>query len=475
MIPLAQEGAADTTSFSTVAVRDQPFEEALRAEVTKATANAWWSQVLTLTSRSAVETGDLLKGHVYLRADVADGGDEPSVAVILQEFGGQYRALRRTDIVPTEEWQRYDFEVTVPRDYAAEELTVALHLGSAVQTVEIADVRVEKVDPGVTPGAPTDDPPPPPEVEPPAPEPESTPIDGNPIDLGTIDVSLFGNLRPEGDLIIAAHRPEDMSGPGPAARATLSVVDAEGQKFSRAARVDVQAATDPVWNTQLTSPTTSLAIRRGDVLYGLFDVRGESNKESGGGQFTAWLQAPGTDATGVERPGGGTRGWTELRKLDGAPGPTWSRRFFSAVAQDDFAAGEVNLVFHLGVIPQTVEVANVTLWNLGPDGDVDSLARTRLTYEGQEPDAPWRAEAMARIDRHRKADLVVEVVDAAGEPVPGVDVHAVLHRHAFGFGTFMDNDSPVLGDSADDRRYRDVLFRYHNRLTAPSYAAQTWG
>ncbi|MEM9882212.1 MAG: endo-1,4-beta-xylanase [Planctomycetota bacterium] len=288
---------------------------------------------------------------------------------------------------------------------------------------------------------------------------------------------LLGGLNPDGQVLIAAHRPEDLRGPGPAAGegTTLRVVDVAGQGFGRAARVEVAHATDPVWNVQLTSPATTQPIRRGDVLYGFFDVRGESNKESGGGQFTAWLQAPGTDATGVKTPAGETRTWTDLRKLDGAPGTTWSRRFFSATARDDFAAGEVNLVFHLGVIPQTIDVANVTLWNLGADADLDKLARTRLTYEGQQPDAPWRAEATRRIDRHRKADLTVEVVDAAGRPVPDARVHAVLDRHAFGFGTFMDNDSPVLGDSPDDRRYRDVLFRYHNRLTAPSYAAQTWG
>ena len=236
----------------------------------------------------------------------------------------------------------------------------------------------------------------------------------------------------------------------------------DGQPFGQAARVVVAAATDPAWDVQLASPFNARPIGRGDVLFGYFDVRGESKRESGGGHFTAWMQAA-------------DRGWTELRKFEGAPGPAWSRRYFTTTARRDFPAGSVNLVFHLGLIPQAVEVANVMVWDLGPDADVGDLPQSSLSYDGRAPDAAWRAEAERRIDRHRKADLTVRVLDAAGDPVADARVGVELTRHRFGFGTFIENDSPVLRDTPDGRAYRDTLLSLFNRVTAPTYGAQTWG
>ena len=52
------------------------------------------------------------------------------------------------------------------------------------------------------------------------------------------------------------------------------------------------------------------------------------------------------------------------------------------------------------------------------------------------------AEAGERIERHRKADATVRVVDASGKAVPGAQVDAAQVQHEFLFGC---NASPVLG------------------------------
>ncbi|MEM1028493.1 MAG: endo-1,4-beta-xylanase [Planctomycetota bacterium] len=280
--------------------------------------------------------------------------------------------------------------------------------------------------------------------------------------VNEIDAELLEQLGPDARLIIAGNRPAELTGPGPSPHASIRLLSVEGESFTQAVRVAIREAVDPVWDAQITSPSTTGPIRRGDTLYGMIDVRGESNKESGGAQFTAWLQAP-------------EGRWRGLRKLEGAPGGRWSRRFFTAVAEEDFAAGEVNLVFHLGVIPQTFEAANILLWNLGPDADLDALPRTRLTYEGQSPDAPWRIEAQRMIDRHRKADLTIEITDREGRPILDAEVEVELQRHAFGFGTFISNDSAAIKQGENAERYREILTRYFNRVTAPTYGAQTWG
>ncbi|MEM1210906.1 MAG: endo-1,4-beta-xylanase [Planctomycetota bacterium] len=471
---IAEPGSGATVSVA--GVQGQPFRTAVRAEVTRTTDPVWAVQVLSQGSAFAVAPGDKLRGSYYIRAEPVNGST-PTVVGYFQKTKGTYEQLAYLDPKPTANWQKRTFEATANKVYAPGDLTVSFHLGSTPQVVEIAAVHVtlHKASASTrTPGAPPTrpnqtrtTPPTEPARTTGAPPTQAVP---NPI-----DPALLQRLGPNAKLLIAGNRPAALSGPGPAPGATLDVVAVSGEDFQQAARVHVPTATDPVWNAQLTTPASLGAIKSGDVLYGLIDVRGESRRESGGAQFTAWLQAPGTGDTGVKAPNGETRTWTELRKLDGAPGPRWSRRFFSVTATQDFAPGEVNLAFHLGVIPQTVDVANVLLWNLGPDADTSGLSHTRLTYEGQDPDAPWRVEAMRRIDQHRKADLTVEVSDRTRRPIPNAEVHVELTRHAFGFGTFLENDSPVLQDSADARRFVDVLTRYHNRLTTPSYAAQTWG
>lgn len=66
-------------------------------------------------------------------------------------------------------------------------------------------------------------------------------------------------------------------------------------------------------------------------------------------------------------------------------------------------------------------------------------------YQGYEADAPWRAEAAARIEAHRMADLRVRVVDAAGNALPGASVSVLQQRHEFGFGSAVQ--ARLLGDN----------------------------
>lgn len=427
-----------------VAVNGQPFERAVRVAVNTKTDPVWAAQIISSAATRTVVPGDVIEGEYYLRADPVNGSTPEIVGYFRSEADG-FHQLVWLGTRPTPRWTRHTFRVKADRSYEPGDLAVNLHLGQTAQVVEFAGLRVT-----VTPGQGS--------VDDAAAEPE--PVD-NPIDS-----ALLQRLGADATLLIAGHRPADLAGPGPDPDASLRLIHVEGQAFTQAVRVTVGKTTDPVWDAQLTSPSTAGPVRRGDVLFGLIDVRGQSDKESGGGQYTAWLQSPGN----------ADRGWTELRRLAGAPGPRWQRRFFATRATEDFDAGEVNLVLHLGVIPQTVDVANMLLWNLGPDADLAALPTTRLTYTGQEPDAPWRAEAQRRIDQHRKADLTVRVRDADGQPVPDARVRVTLDRLDFGLGTFIGNRrGAVYGDTPDSQRFAEHVLAYFNRVTTPCYAAEGWG
>ncbi|MEM6315711.1 MAG: endo-1,4-beta-xylanase, partial [Planctomycetota bacterium] len=260
-------------------------------------------------------------------------------------------------------------------------------------------------------------------------------------------------------MIIDGRSPEALVAPGVTDVERITV---DGQVFALGLRVTVAEAVRPVWDAQVVSPSNRTPIAAGDVLFGYFDIRADTDLAPEGGYVVGWLQAQ-------------DQGWEKVRKVELSPGPTWSRRYFSATAARDFPAGAVNLCLHLGTVAQQLDVGEIVVWNLGPDADIDALPRTKLTYAGQAPDAPWRAEAAERIERHRKADLTVRVIDADGKPVPDAQVEVELTRHAFHIGTFLEVESPVIRNDADAERFREVVKNNFNRVTVPIYAAGGWG
>jgi hypothetical protein len=99
--------------------------------------------------------------------------------------------------------------------------------------------------------------------------------------------------------------------------------------------------------------------------------------------------------------------------------------------------------------------------NYGNKETLESLPQHKVTYEGIEANAPWRKAAQERIDKLRKGDLRVLVLDAAGKPVPGAQVKVEMTRHAFRFGSAVAADW-LIGDSPDHEKYRATFKRLFN-------------
>ena len=83
-------------------------------------------------------------------------------------------------------------------------------------------------------------------------------------------------------------------------------------------------------------------------------------------------------------------------------------------------------------------------------------------------DAELLAGAPARIEKYRKADAVIVVVDAAGKPIPGAEVAVEQKRHAFLFGCniFMWGH---LDNARDEDAYRKQFAGVFNFATLPFY------
>lgn len=241
--------------------------------------------------------------------------------------------------------------------------------------------------------------------------------------------------------------------------AASSVISTTNAPFARALRIEVKQQTSPAWKVQLAAPSSILPVKKGDVLFVSFQTRcAASDDESGRGRVFATLQQ--------------TQTYDSLVSTHASPGREWTVYTLKTEATRDYDTAHLELVFHLGNCRQTIEIGGIAAADLGPGVPLRQLPFTHISYEGQAADAAWRQQAFARIENIRKGDFIVQVQNADGTPVTNAVVHARMTRHAYQFGTFIED--PVLKETDDGRKYRETVKRLFNRVTCPLYWSD-WG
>lgn len=229
--------------------------------------------------------------------------------------------------------------------------------------------------------------------------------------------------------------------------ATLTIQSSDHEAFDTLAKLVVPRRPSATWSVQANLPN-DVPIAKGDVLYlsfharclesmtgeGFADVKFELDRDP-------WPQS-------ISQQVSYTRQWTQFH--------------FPFVAERDYAPGEAKLSFQLGYDAQVMEMGGIVLKSFGPDFDLEALPRTRLSYAGRELDAPWRREAQERIEQLRMADVSINVVDAAGQPVPDAKVRLAMQRHAFGFGTAVV--AQTLAGPKSDAKYAQMVESLFNEV-----------
>ena len=223
-------------------------------------------------------------------------------------------------------------------------------------------------------------------------------------------------------------------------------IDVTGQPFTRALQVTTTTAPDSEGSAQLIAPT-SAAVKAGDVVMIRFWLRCQESMTGEGFTTFAFQQ---------NHPE-----FNPAAEIQVSANSKWREVDVPFKAGHDYPAGQARLVFRVGFDRQTIEIAGLEVSNLGTTTKLESLPRTRITYAGREADAPWRKEALARIDKIRKGDLTVTVTDSTGHPVPDANVHVVLKRHEFGFGSCVTADL-LTGTTPDAEHYRQIVQSYFN-------------
>ena len=228
------------------------------------------------------------------------------------------------------------------------------------------------------------------------------------------------------------------AGSSAAAMGLFSPVEVTGQKFATATRTQTKGSPANRWDVALATPV-STAIQQGDVLIARFWVRThEAMADAGVVGIALELNREPYEKL-AEGQYNAPREWTQIQ--------------VPMIAKKAFDAGTLSMNLRLGYADQTIDVGGVELVRLPAGTKLETLPRTPLAYRGIEDNAPWRREAMARIDRIRKANLTITVRDEQGKPLAGQPVHVRLTRHAFAFGTAVDGRL-MLADTDAAAAYR---------------------
>ncbi|MEO7766655.1 MAG: endo-1,4-beta-xylanase, partial [Ferruginibacter sp.] len=145
-------------------------------------------------------------------------------------------------------------------------------------------------------------------------------------------------------------------------------------------------------------------------------------------------------------------------------GSKWATISIPFLLRKDVTARDVRFVIQFDSYAQRFELGPVQFVNYGTEVKISDLPKTEVHYSGDAVDAAWRKPAAERIEKYRKGDLTIKVIDASGKPVNGASVSVNLKKIAYGFGTA--TNSGLLLDSINpvSKKYRDTLLKYFNKI-----------
>ncbi len=165
---------------------------------------------------------------------------------------------------------------------------------------------------------------------------------------------------------------------------------------------------------------TEKPVRKGDVIFLTF--------------YTKCARSENDTAAGLIAAAFGSGYSSRVLEREFASTGKWTRVYTHALSSADYPPGKTALRFCFGYRPQKILIADIRLINFGKSVSPDTLPVMPLRYEGMEPGAKWRKDALKRIEQYRKSDISITVVDDSGRGVKDANVSVKLTRHAFGFG-----------------------------------------
>ena len=224
---------------------------------------------------------------------------------------------------------------------------------------------------------------------------------------------------------------------------TVQTSPVTGEVFTRSMRLNITQRGQNPWDYFIGFPTVQ-GLTPGDKALLIVWVRG-IDADRGSGLVNANFEM-------------NSNPYTKSLFTGMIPSDEWQQWLIPFEASISHPAGQAQLIFHLGIMAQEVEMAGVAILNYGQAYALDELPATNQeqNYAGREPGAAWRTEAASRIDQYRKRDVKVRVVDNRGVLVEGAGVSVNMKRHRFGFGTAIAV-SMMLQQGVNAATYREKV------------------
>lgn len=232
---------------------------------------------------------------------------------------------------------------------------------------------------------------------------------------------------------------------------TKSIVDVEHENFDQAIQMRITNPSGTSWNGQLSIPVTA-DVKAGDnILLHLYFRTIDSEYETGTGFTKVLLQGPEPEYHKVIN-----------RNINSAS--EWIEYFVSATVDQDFTKNKLNILFELGAgdKAQTFQIAGIELFNYQQTLTLADLPNTKQSYGGREEDAPWRSEAQARIEEHRKGSFSLTLQTSDGQNINNIDIAIKMIKHAYHFGSAISTVQ-LMEESDDGDIYRNKVLELFNQ------------
>jgi endo-1,4-beta-xylanase len=123
----------------------------------------------------------------------------------------------------------------------------------------------------------------------------------------------------------------------------------------------------------------------------------------------------------------------------------WKKYYIPFESNVNIAKNDLNLVLHFGFKPQTFLIKDIKFELFEKGTKLEALPRTKIKYEGMEPDAQWRKDALARIEAIRKGNIKLQLLKN-GVPLANKELKIKLVRHQFPFGAAINAKDVVANN-----------------------------
>ena len=145
---LRTSGNTDRTTFAVVSVKWQLFGDAMQVKTLR-TDPAWGAQILSGASKAPVAKGDTLFISFMVRCPRAETESGCGSLQVFLQNAKTYESFVSASAAPGQEWRPLHLRFVAPWDCQPGYFEIAIHLGHADQTIEIADVIAVNLGPGI--------------------------------------------------------------------------------------------------------------------------------------------------------------------------------------------------------------------------------------------------------------------------------------------------------------------------------------